>query len=109
MGKESNVRQDDTSSVEQIKNLIFGAEIRVFNEQFTALEKQLNDHKRLFDKKIQLLSEEIAGNLANLDGIIQTKLDANQKQLQKEIEKLNDDKVDREKLKEVLLKIIEGV
>lgn len=99
----------DGSTVDQIKSLIFGKEIISFNEQFKALEKQLNENKRLFDKKIQLLSEEIAGNLSNLDATIGTKLKNNQTKLLKEIQKLDKEKVDRQKLSEVLQKMAEEV
>jgi len=107
--KATNVKTEDGSSVEQIKNLIFGAEIRLFKEQFTILEKQLDDQKRLFDKKIQLLSEEIAGNLSNLDASFQAKLKTNQTQVLKEIKKLTEEKADRKVLKKALQKMAEEV
>lgn len=107
--KADGNQNGDGSTVDQIKSLIFGKEIISFNEQFKALEKQLNENKRLFDKKIQLLSEEIAGNLSNLDATIATKLKNNHTKLLKEIHKLDEEKVDRQKLREVLGKMVEEV
>jgi len=107
--KAADTQNGDGSAVDQIRTLIFGKEIRSFNEQFESLEKQLDEHKRLFDKKIQLLSEEIAGNLSNLDATIDAKLKTNQKEMLKQIEKLSTEKVDRSKLKNVLQKMAEEV
>jgi len=107
--KTTKTTNADSSSVSIIKNLIFGEEIRVFNEQFKLLEKQLDDHKRLFDKKIQLLSEEIAGNLSNLDASLQQKIKANHNLLLKQIQNLDKDKVDRKKLATILQQIAEEV
>jgi len=107
--KAANTQNGDGSTVGQIKDILFGKEIRRFNKQFQDIKKQLDENKRVFDNKIQLLSEEIAGNLSNLDASIEAKLKTNQAEMLQEIQKLNKEKIDGKKLKEVLQKMAEEV
>lgn len=99
----------NTSKINAIKDLIFGDQIKEYNDQFKLMEKLLNDQKRLFDRKIQLLSEEIAGNIGDLDISIQKKINENHTQLKKEIKRLDTEKLNTQKLSSLFLKISEEI
>jgi len=107
--KTSDESIGNSSKLNAIKELIFGEQIKEYNDQFKMMEKLLKDQKRLFDRKIQLLSEEIAGNIGDLDISIQNKIKQNHTAIKKEIKRLDTEKLNVKKLSELLLKMSEEI
>lgn len=106
----------DLSRFEAIIELLFGDQIRRYDtlleemeKQVQKLEKQLDENKKEYNKKILSLSAEIAGNIANLDETFTNKIKNNGSQINKDILKLNKEKVDKKILAEKLSILIDAV
>lgn|GEM_PF-1831522 len=107
---------EEFSRFEAIIELLFGDQIRKYdtkieqmNKHIQKLEKELIENKKDYNNKLQLLSAEMAGNISNLDDTITGKMKDKDKQADKKMNKLEENKVDKKILAERLNLLVDAI
>jgi len=107
---------EDFSKFEAIIELLFGDQIRKYddlieqmNTRIQKLEKQLLDSNKNYDNKIRVLSGEIAGNIQNLDTTINNKMESENEKIDKKLNELNREKLNKKALAEKLGLLVEAI
>jgi len=109
-------KNKDFPRFEAIVELLFGDQIRRYDsmiekmgKQIEKLEKELAENKKDYNNKLQLLSAEIAGNLANLDETISNKIKDSDNKVIDHLDTIEQGKVDKKVLAEKLNLLIEAI
>lgn len=101
--KESPETQEsrDLSKIQAVKELIFGADIQTFEEQFRALNDRLDDLQNQFVDE----SNERENSVHELEKKTDKQLSKLEDDIQKELDRLQDEKTDRAVLGKLLVQI----
>ncbi len=97
------------SKIEAIKNLIFGENIAEYNSEFDTIKKDLEAKKRDLEDFIEDIRKELLQNIDNLNTDINIRITALEDSLTDKIDNLEDKKVDRKLLGDLLITMGEKI
>ena len=92
----------DTSKIDAIKELIFGPDIDSINQRFTDLEARVGDN-------MGDMNTSLSQTIKNLEASLLEKLAKSEEKANLMMQKLKEDKTDREKLGNLLIKLGENL
>lgn len=109
-------KEEDISKFDAIVEILFGNEKRKYDtlidqmgKHIQKLENQVEENRKDYNNKLQLLSAEIAGNIADLDKSLLRKISESNEQLTQKINALDQSKADKKVLAENLGDLIKSV
>ncbi len=105
MSKEAPKTDAEIEKLSAIRDIIFGNEIKEYNQEFSDIKEILDANKADSDKKDEALNNELSHKIDNLSARMDAKLDDLDKKLSASIAKLSEEKTDRQKLGDLLVKI----
>lgn len=100
---------DASSKIETIKNLIFGENIKAYDSEFETLKKDLETKREELKKYIEDVHEELNGLVDNISTDINIRLTTLEGKLNDRVNKFEDEKLDRDKLADLLIKMGENI
>ena len=100
---------DSASKIEAIKNLIFGDNIAEYNSEFETLKKEIDSKKKELKNYIDDAREEIMTSLDNLSTDVNIRITDLEHALEDKADKLNDQKVDKKLLGDLLISLGEKI
>jgi gas vesicle protein len=109
--KEANTQSgiDSASKIEVIKNLIFGENIAEYNSEFETLKKEIDSKRLELQKYIDETREELMSSIDNLSTDINIRITDLENLLEDKADKLDDQKVDRKLLGDLLISLGEKI
>jgi tRNA U34 5-carboxymethylaminomethyl modifying GTPase MnmE/TrmE len=110
MAKESNNTKEEglskiDSRIEAVRDLIFGENIQAYNAEFSAVYDKIQALKEESERNLEKAIAQIESNLADLERLLDHKVQDLTADLNKGLDELDDAKVDRRKLGQALEKI----
>ena len=105
MSEESAKSPQELEKLSAIRDIIFGNEIKEYNQEFTDIKKILDANKADSDEKDEQLKNELNSKIDELSAKMDSKLDALDERLSASIAALSEEKTDRQKLGDLLMKI----
>lgn len=109
--KENNVTSvsDSASKIEVIKNLIFGENIAEYNSEFETLKKEIDTKRKELKNYIDEARDELMASIDNLSTDINIRITDLENALEDKADKLNEEKVDRRLLGDLLISLGEKI
>lgn len=109
--KESKAQNssDSASKIEVIKNLIFGENIAEYNSEFEALKNDIDSKRQELKNYIDETREELMTSIDNLSTDINIRITDLENTLEDKADKLDDKKVDRKLLGDLLISLGEKI
>ena len=110
MGKKSEkpnaaANPQEIDRIEAVKNLIFGENIKQYNNEFADVYDKIKDLKSNTEKNLEHSVASLESKLADLESLMENKFQDLNNDLDKRLEELDDAKSDRRKLGKALEKI----
>ena len=107
MAKENTPPQlpNDLSKLDAIKEIIFGQNMREYENEFNALREYINTNLNAIDKEFSGVRKA----LDEMEKRLTTKMENNHQKVLDELAKLDDKKLDRKKLCKLLVDIGEKI
>ena len=109
--KEDNPQNtaDSASKIEVIKNLIFGENIAEYNSEFETLKKEIDSKRKELKNYIDETREELMSSIDNLSTDVNIRITDLENSLEDKADKLDDQKVDKKLLGELLVSLGEKI
>jgi len=104
-GQEAVEETTNSSKIEAIKNLIFGENIAEYNDEFEAIKKDLEKKKAALEDLISSTSTELNKAIDNLSTDLNIRITTLEDTLEAKADELNEQKVDRKLLGNLLVKL----
>ncbi len=104
-----NSNADSASKIEVIKNLIFGENIAEYNSEFETLKKDIDSKRKELHNYINETREELMSSIDNLSTDINIRITDLENALEDKADKLDDQKVDRKLLGDLLISLGEKI
>ena len=95
----------NSSKIEAIKNLIFGENIAEYNHEFEVIKKDLDNKKAALEDLISSTSIELNKAIDNLSTDLNIRITELEGSLEAKADELNEQKVDRKLLGNLLVKL----
>ncbi|MFD0861118.1 fructose 1,6-bisphosphatase [Sungkyunkwania multivorans] len=105
----SNATIDPSSKIEAIKNLIFGENIQEYNTEFDKIKQDIQEKKEELNAIINDVRAELFQNIDNLSTDLNIRITELENSLQERTDELQDKKVDRALLGDLLIKLGENI
>lgn len=96
---------ENSSKIEAIKNLIFGENIAEYNHEFEAVKADIRNKKIALEDLINSTRQELNIAIDNLSTDINIRITELEDKLDTKTEELNEQKVDRKLLGDLLIKL----
>lgn len=115
MSKQDNTKADNinttdpTSKIDAIKQLIFGENIQEYNSEFEAVKQDILNKKKELEALMDDVKAELLQNIDNLSTDINIRITDLENTLNEKAEDLNEKKVDRRQLGELLITLGEKI
>ncbi len=106
--QQSNA-SDSASKIEVIKNLIFGENIAEYNSEFDTLKKEIDSKRNELKSYIDEAREELMSSIDNLSTDINIRITDLENALEDKADKLDEQKVDRKLLGDLLISLGEKI
>lgn len=100
---------DSASKIEVIKNLIFGENIAEYNFEFETLKKDIDSKRKELQDYINETREELMASIDNLSTDINIRITDLEHALEDKADKLDDKKVDKKLLGDLLISLGEKI
>lgn len=100
---------DSASKIEVIKNLIFGENIAEYNSEFDTLKKEIDAKRKELQNYIDDAREELMSSIDNLSTDINIRITDLENALEDKADKLDEQKVDRKQLGDLLVSLGEKI
>ncbi|MFT5231741.1 fructose 1,6-bisphosphatase [Patiriisocius sp. Uisw_047] len=100
---------DSTSKIEAIKNLIFGENIQQYDSEFATLKKEIDDKKAALEGYIDEVRGELMQSIDSLSTDVNIRITDLEDALNDKTETLNEQKVDRRELGQLLISLGEKI
>lgn len=108
--KADNINTTDpTSKIDAIKQLIFGENIQEYNSEFEAVKQDILNKKKELEALMDDVKAELLQNIDNLSTDINIRITDLENTLNEKAEDLNEKKVDRRQLGELLITLGEKI
>lgn len=108
--KAASPKKDEaTSKIEAIKNLIFGENIAEYNSEFEAIKRDLESKKRDLEDFIEDTRKELLQSIDNLNTDVNIRITELEDNLNDKIDDLEERKVDRKLLGDLLIAMGEKI
>jgi len=104
--KDATAQQSSDSKIAAVRNLIFGENIEQYNSEFAYVNEKIKALREESSKNLAETVQDIESNLADLEGLTDTKFQDLNSDLNKRPADLDDVKADRVKLGMALEKIV---
>ena len=88
--------------LEAVRDLLFGPNDEAYRKEFKEIKDQIAKNKEDADNKSEALNSDILDRLEKLEKKVFDKIDSTQESLNKQLEGLNESKVDRKQLAKLL-------
>ena len=88
--------------LEAVRDLLFGPNDEAYRKEFKEIKDQIAKNKEDADNKSEALNSDILDRLEKLEKKVFDKIDSAQESLNKQLEGLNESKVDRKQLAKLL-------
>ena len=105
---DNNV-SDSASKIEVIKNLIFGENIAEYNSEFETLKKEIDDKRKELKNYIDDTRQELMSSIDNLSTDVNIRITDLENALEDKADKLDEQKVDKKILAELLISLGEKI
>ena len=105
----ANNVSDSASKIEVIKNLIFGENIAEYNTEFETLKKEIDAKREELQNYINDTRDELLTNIDNLSTDINIRITDLENSFEDRADNLNDKKVDKKLLGELLISLGEKI
>jgi len=105
----SNSVTDPASKIEVIKNLIFGENIAEYNSEFETLKKEIDEKRNELKNYIDETREELMSSIDNLSTDVNIRITDLENNLEDKADKLDEQKVDRKLLGDLLISLGEKI
>lgn len=105
MSKDTTKSEAEIEKLSAIRDIIFGNEIKEYNQEFSDIKTILDANKADSDKKDEALNKQFSDKIDALSEKMNSKLDALDKKLTANLAQLSEEKTDRQKLGDLLEKI----
>jgi len=106
--QQSNV-SDSASKIEVIKNLIFGENIAEYNSEFDTLKKEIDSKQKELKNYIDEAREELMSSIDNLSTDVNIRITDLENAIEDKADKLDEQKVDRKLLGDLLVSLGEKI
>ena len=100
---------DSASKIEVIKNLIFGENIAEYNSEFETLKKDIDDKRKELKNYIDDARQEIMSSIDNLSTDVNIRITDLENALEDKADKLDEQKVDKKILADLLISLGEKI
>jgi len=100
---------DPASKIEVIKNLIFGDNIAEYDSEFVALKKEIDAKRKELKSYIDDTRQELMTNIDNLSTDVNIRITDLENALEDKADQLDDKKVDRKLLGDLLISLGEKI
>lgn len=109
--KDTNANNvtDSASKIEVIKNLIFGENIAEYNSEFETLKKEIDTKRKELKNYIDDARDELMTSIDNLSTDINIRITDLENALEDKADKLNEQKVDKKTLGDLLINLGEKI
>lgn len=109
--KDTNIASgsDSASKIEVIKNLIFGENIAEYNSEFETLKKEIDTKRKELKNYIDDARDELMTSIDNLSTDINIRITDLENALEDKADKLDDQKVDKKLLGNLLISLGEKI
>ena len=97
------------SKIDAIKQLIFGDNIQAYDSEFEALKEDIKKKKEALESLIDEVREELLKNIDNLGTDINIRITELESSLEDKMDNLDDKKLDRKILGDLLMKLGEKI
>jgi len=101
MSEEAPKTEKEIEKLSAIRDIIFGNEIKEYNQEFTEIKKIIDSNKSELDKKDEALNSNLSKKIDELSAKMESRLN----ELDKKLSALSEEKTDRQKLGDLLEKI----
>ncbi len=105
----TNSATDSSSKIEVIKNLIFGENIAEYNSEFETLKKEIDDKRKELKNYIDDTRQELMSSIDNLSTDVNIRITDLENALEDKADKLDEQKVDRKLLGDLLISLGEKI
>ena len=105
----ANNVSDSASKIEVIKNLIFGENIAEYNSEFETLKKEIDAKRKELQNYINDTRDELLTSIDNLSTDINIRITDLENSFEDKADGLNDKKVDKKLLGELLISLGEKI
>ncbi|NQY30695.1 MAG: fructose 1,6-bisphosphatase [Flavobacteriaceae bacterium] len=95
----------NNSKIEAIKNLIFGENIAEYNDEFEAIKRDIKAKKNALEELISSVKQELHQTIDNLGTDVNIRITELEDTLEAKADELNEQKVDRKLLGDLLVKL----
>ncbi|WP_290700732.1 fructose 1,6-bisphosphatase [Lacinutrix sp.] len=106
--KDTNI-QDSSSKIDAIKQLIFGDNIVEYNHEFDAVKQDILKKKNELEHLIDDIKAQLLQNIDNMSTDINIRITDLENSINEKTEALDDKKVDRKLLGDLLIKLGEKI
>jgi len=100
---------DPTSKIDAIKQLIFGENIQEYDSEFEAVKQDILSKKKQLEALIDDVKSELLQNIDNLSTDVNIRITEIEGSLNEKSEALDEKKVDRKQLGDLLVKLGEKI
>ncbi len=101
--------EDSSSKLEAIKNLIFGENIAEYNSEFETLKRDIDSKKKDLESYIDEVRKELMQSIDNLSTDVNIRITDLENSLQDKTDTLNNKKVDKKVLGQLLVSLGEKI
>jgi len=101
----SMIEQGQSNQIDAIRNILFGQNMKVYEEEFNRVRKFIADNRAEMEANARLTNEQVMQTIADLERRIMLQMQKNQDELLSAIRKLEDDKLDRRQMGKLLTDI----
>lgn len=105
----SQAVNDPASKIEVIKNLIFGENIQEYNSEFESLKKEIDTKRSELKNYIDDVRQELMTSIDNLATDVNIRITDLEKVLEDKTDQLDQQKVDKKQLGELLVALGEKI
>lgn len=99
---EQNNSQDKDNRLEAVRDLLFGPNDQEYREEFKGIKDQIAKNRADFENKTGTLKTDILERLDKLENKLSEKVSSLESSISQQIDGLNNEKVDRKKLANLL-------
>jgi hypothetical protein len=111
--KEENTtlveNKNETSKIDAIKQLIFGEQIQTYDSEFETLKKDILEKRNQLEDLIETVKSELLQNIDSVATDINIRITELEEKVEDKIDSLEETKVDRKMLGELLTKLGEKI
>ncbi len=97
------------SKIDLIKNIIFGEDIKAYNSEFELLKNDILEKKKALQELIEEVREELNTALDSVSTDVNIRISALEEKLEDKIDQVDEDKIDKNMLGNLLIELGEKV